>query len=165
MSGVREPMTKLVASATATAFALVMLGGSAISTLRQQEQPQQPPTRAMSAAVVEAPALALGQCRIEFDGVAADRQPAPMECEHANWVAQRWGGHVLEMTGAGIVERATYNGRNDFTGVPSSALPRAGYCRAWIAGTAVDAQPQQSDCRTAESVAATRGGRVLFMPL
>ncbi len=69
----------------------------------------------------------------------------------------------MEKTGAGMIERAVYEGPNDFTGVPSSHVPRAGWCRAWIEGAAE--QPEQSDCRTAERTAAAEGGRVLFMPL
>ena len=154
-------MTKLAASGIATAFALVMLGGSAIATL---DQPSPEPANVTSMSVA-APSdnTRFGQCRIQYDTLADDRQPAAMECEHAHWVAQRWGGRVMEKTGDGLVERAVYHGRNDFTGVPSTDLPRAGWCRAWIEGAAE--QPAQSDCRTAERTAAAEGGRVLFMPL
>ena len=93
-------MTKLSASGIATAFALVMIGGSAISTQDQQA------TRARATSMqISEPAghMRLGQCRIEYDALAGDRQPAPMECEHAQWVAQRWGGRVMEKTSEGLV--------------------------------------------------------------
>ena len=161
MSGVREPMTKLVASATATAFALVMIGGSTLATVQVDRVEAAAPVSIQVA--TPADAMRLGQCRIEYSGLSADRQPAPMECEHAQWVAQRWGGRVMEKTGTGVVERAAYEGRNNFSGVPASDVPRAGYCRAWIEGA--DRQPAESDCRTAERIAAVEHGRVLFMPL
>ena len=153
-------MTKLAASGIATAFALVMLGGSALATLDPQETAQASTSVSVRE---ESDNTRLGQCRIQYASLAADRQPAAMECEHAHWVAQRWGGRVVEKTGEGFVERAVYDGRNDFTDVPSTDLPRAGWCRAWIEGAAE--QPAPSDCRTAERTAAAQGGRVLFMPL
>ena len=152
-------MTKLAASGIATAFALVMLGGSTIAALQiNRVEAASPPA---NTAPIDP--MRIGQCRIEYDGLAADRQPAAMECDHAVWVARRWVVRVMERTGAGVVQRATYGGRNDFAGVPARDVPRAGYCRAWIEGA--NEQPEQSDCRTAERVAAARGGRVLFMPL
>jgi hypothetical protein len=117
-------MTKLAASGIATAFALVMLGGSAISTLQAAPVEAASPTSFQTSAPVDR--LRLGQCRIEYDALSADDQPAPMECEHAQWVAQRWGGRVVEKTGTGLVERAVYQGRNNFEGVPTAELPRAG---------------------------------------
>lgn len=154
-------MTKLAASGIATAFALVMVGGSAIATLQVNRVEAANPTTIQTTAPSDP--MRIGLCRIEYDGLSADRQPAPMECEHAQWVAQRWGGRVMEKTGAGTVERAVYQGRNNFFGVPANDIPRAGYCRAWIEGAAE--QPAESDCRTAERTAAAEGGRVLFMPL
>ncbi|QGZ94385.1 hypothetical protein [Terricaulis silvestris] len=154
-------MTKLAASGFATALAVLALGGSSIVAVRNapaQTIVQAPVERALST-------MELGECRIHYEALPADRQPAAMECEHANWVAKSWGGRVLEQTSEGEVEQAAYNGRNDFTGVPADALPRAGYCRAWLDDVDVSAQPEATDCRSARTIASERGGRVLHIPL
>ncbi|HVK79188.1 MAG TPA: hypothetical protein VM915_01115 [Verrucomicrobiae bacterium] len=153
-------MSRLVASGFATAIAIAMLAGAAM-------KPVTPAAEAAPPAPIAAPLVEVefGQCQIQYDALPAAHQPAPMECEHANWVAQRWGGRVMESTGAGMIERAAYDGANDFTNVPTTELPRAGYCRAWLNDVAAHEQPAQSDCREARRMAASLGGRVIFMPL
>lgn len=165
-------MNRVLSSALATSFALAIVLVGVMTAV------QTAPSTAEAREVVQAvrlesnvagvPADALpreGECKIWYDGLSAAKQPASMECEHAHWLARQWGGRVIATTATGAIEQANYQGSNDFTGVPETALPRRGYCRAWLAGTPAAHQPAQTDCRTARRDAAAGGGRVLFMPL
>lgn len=157
-------MNKVAASGLATCLALAMLAGSPM--LRLPTQAQAAPTTFVApplavSRVAGVPAAELppeGRCRIWYDQLPAHAQPAQMECEHAHWVARTWGGRVVSHE----AELAAYEGRNDFTGVPGTDVPRAGYCRVWADGAV---NPRDLDCRTARRMASTSGGRVLHMPL
>lgn len=153
-------MSKVAASGFASAVAVAMLLGMGLDVSRPSATPQ-----AAATSYDVSDFTPQGQCRIRYEALPESHQPAAMECEHAHWIARSWGGQVLEMTDEGLSERASYRGRNDFNGVPAQALPRPGYCRAWIDGAALEAQPEETDCRTARRDAELRGGRVLYMPL
>jgi hypothetical protein len=159
-------LVKIAASGFATALALSFLAGTAGARLETREPAVQPlaQTASLPSPIASVPADALpsdGKCRIWFDEVPAHRQPVQADCEHAHWVAERWGGRVIDRHGV----QARYEGRNNFYGVPAQALPRPGYCRAWIDGAALAQQPAESDCVAARRTAAAEGGRVLYMPL
>lgn len=157
---------KIAASGTATLLAIVLVAGTAGARL---EHPPEITATAAQTVMLESPIPGVpgdalpreGACRIWYDSLPVERQPAQMDCVHAHWLAQRWGGRVIDRH----AEQAAYVGRNDFSGVPARALPRPGYCRVWVDGDALEAQPAESDCVTARHMAAERGGRVLFMPL
>lgn len=162
---------RLTASALAVCAVAALCFGAGLADLTHapEAQAQAPQMQAIAMTPVASPidgvpAEALpdvGKCRIWYDTLAADAQPAAMECEHADWLAQKWGGRVINHE----MQLAAYEGGNDFTGVPQGALPRMGYCRAWLDGADIAAQPAQGDCRMARRIAQEHGGRVLFMPL
>lgn len=160
-------MRRIVLSSILGLVALTVMAGSNLGEQTEAATPAQEPTHAVST-IDGVPSEALppsGQCRIFFDHVRIDKQPAAMECEHARWLAHSWGGRVIAVTGLQVTLVATYSGRNDFTGVPAEALPPAGYCRAWLNGVANERQPRYSDCVVARRIVETQPGRVLFMPL
>lgn len=163
-------MKKMVLSGLALCAAVIAAGAANFG--QAEAEPPAPYTQPAPEMLIEVlpgvPAHAmppLGQCRIWYDELPADVQPARMECEHAQWLAQRWGGRVISQDHTGAVELARFEGRNDFRGVPVEALPQHGHCRAWIEGAPLAQQPQESDCRTARRTAEAAGGRVLYMPL
>lgn len=158
-------LVKVSASGLATILALSLLTGTAGAGLEPRSaSPEVADVVVLESPISGVPADSLptsGECRVWFDGIPADRQPVQSDCEHAHWVAERWGGRVIDAHSV----QASYEGRNDFAGVPANALPRPGYCRAWVDGATLDAQPAESDCLEARRTAASEGGRVLFMPL
>jgi len=151
-------MSRLSASGLATGLAIAMLIGMSMA-----DAPASLPRAPLP--VETASVMPDGRCQIQYDTLPQTHQPAHMECEHAHWLARNWGGRVMEKIAGALVETASYQGNNDFSGVPVSALPRPGHCRAWRDGVDAAEQPAPSDCRTARRIAEREGGRVLFMPL
>jgi hypothetical protein len=152
-------MAKLIAG---VAVSIALLSGSVGAEPAAQASQAQATAQLQTSPVAGVPVDALpslGECRIWYDGLPVERQPASMECQHAHWLARSWGGRVIGHDS----QQGVYVGRNDFTGVPASQLPRRGWCRAWVDGAAM--QPAESDCLVARRTAAELGGRVLFMPL
>ena len=161
-------MRRFVISGLFGIAALASIAAANLIPTTEASTPIQAPLPQAVSTIEGVPTEALpasGQCRIFFDNVEISRQPAAMECEHAIWLARSWGGRVVGVTGTVASVLASYEGRNDFTGVPSTALPPRGYCRAWIDGLATDQQPSPSDCVEARHIAQSENGRVLFMPL
>ena len=150
------------------ALAAAIMAGSSVLLTNAAAAPEANALPQAVSHIAGVPSEALpesGRCRIFFDNVAADKQPAQMECEHARWLAHSWGGRVVETEGLSAQVVAQYQGRNDFAGVPSDAPPPRGYCRAWLNDVPVSAQPEASDCLVARRVAEAHNGRVLFMPI
>jgi hypothetical protein len=155
---------RLTSVVACLAMATVVTAAGAGSTDVAQALSDAPTRPAEISSIEGVPADALpdrGQCKLWYDALPVSRQAAQMDCEHAQWLARTWGGRVIDHDR----ERARYQGRNDFTGVPASDLPRRGWCRAWLDGVAAEAQPAESDCRVARQIADRAHGRVIFMPL
>ncbi len=109
-----------------------------------------------------------GLCRIWYDDLPADRQPAAMTCARAQRVARNHGGRVIWAASDrafqdGEVASADY-GQVDLRGVPPDRLPPPGYCRVWLDGVPPDRQPPPAQCPQAERDAQRMGGRLLYMP-
>ena len=155
-------MSRLSAPALATGVAIAMLIGMGLATAPSITSAE---PRMATLPVEVSSAIPEGRCQIQYESLPATHQPAHMECGTRRWLARAWGGRVMVQRAGGMAELARYEGANDFTGVPTDALPRAGRCRAWLDGLSPAAQPAESDCRSARRTAAEHGGRVLFMPL
>lgn len=109
-----------------------------------------------------------GLCRIWYDQLPPDRQPATMSCARAHRLARNHGGRVIWAKPAppgqeGEVSSVEY-GRVDFEGVPPDRLPPPGYCRVWLDGVSPDQQPPPGKCPDAEREAQEKGGRLLYIP-
>ncbi|MES1156462.1 MAG: hypothetical protein ABUL73_01670 [Alphaproteobacteria bacterium] len=155
----------IFALAASAAFAVMAVSSLSLGAAHSLNEPVRhtEPSAVKGLTVDDVPPI--GQCRIWYDTLASEKEPARMPCEHALWVARRWGGRVIRNDDDGVREIASYPGVNDFTGVPAEALPHPGYCRAWLPDHAVADQPGESDCREARRTAREGHGRVLFMPL
>lgn len=128
--------------------------------------PAEPPTGTFHVPPDRVPPRDL--CRIWYDDLPVDRQPAPMTCGRAHSIAQHHGGRVIwaESERAhqdGVVASTDY-GQPDLRGVPPDRLPPPGYCRVWLDGVPPDRQPRPAQCPAAEREAERSGGRLLYMP-
>ncbi len=111
---------------------------------------------------------ARGLCRIWYDELPPDRQPAAMTCARAHRVARGHGGRVIwaasqRAAETGEVAAVDY-GPVDRRGVPPDRLPPPGYCRVWLEGVPPDRQPPPDQGPRAEREAQRTGGRLLYMP-
>jgi hypothetical protein len=107
-------------------------------------------------------------CRIWYDELPVDRQPAPMTCGRAHRIAQHHGGRVIWAESGrahqdGVVASTDY-GQVDLRGIPPDRLPPPGYCRVWLDGVPPDRQPPPAQCPAAERQAERTGGRLVYMP-
>ncbi len=107
-------------------------------------------------------------CRIWYDDLPVDRQPAAMTCGRAHRVAQHHGGRVIWAQGErayqdGVVASTDY-GQVDLRGIPPDRLPPPGWCRVWLDGVPPDRQPAPAQCPAAEREAERTGGRLVYMP-
>jgi len=107
-------------------------------------------------------------CRIWYDDLPVDRQPAPMTCGRAHRVAKHHGGRVIWARSDrafqdGVVASTDY-GQVDLRGIPPDRLPPPGYCRVWLDGVPPDRQPEPAPCPAAEREAVRTGGRLVYMP-
>lgn len=128
--------------------------------------PDAPPTSTLQVPPDRVPPP--GLCRIWYDELPADRQPAAMSCARAHRVARNHGGQVIwvepdRASRDGVVASTDY-GPVDFGGVPPDRLPPPGYCRVWLDGVPPDRQPPPAQCPAAERDAERMGARLLYMP-
>lgn len=110
----------------------------------------------------------LGYCRIWYAELSPERQPPHMTCGRAHEIAQRHGGRVV----AAISRKSFQDGRtlgvdygpSSLAEVPAAQLPAPGLCRAWYGHIPPERQPPAMQCKQAEQLVRSNGGRLLYMP-